>query len=53
MLSQAVSLGQAHLGDELGARLASKVKMAHLKKKHVLGSVQIDSCGPYKIITLL
>lgn len=33
MLSQAVSLGQAHLGDELGARLASKVKMAHFKKK--------------------
>ena len=47
MFGQAASLGQAHLGDELGARLVSKVERVCFNKR-VLSSVQIDSCEQYR-----
>ena len=36
MLNQTVSLGQAHLGDGLGAQSASRAEMARFKKSVIV-----------------
>ena len=50
MLSQAMSLGQAHLGNGLGARLVSKARRTCFRKC-VLSSVHTDSYGPYSFLS--